>query len=66
MTILISSVCFPQKLSNAEMLGHIGNVRQALRYAVGDFHGDELPGFCLPGKVHDDTIAFALNPRGDQ
>ena len=33
------------------MLGHIANVRQALRFAVSDFHGDELPGFCLPGKV---------------
>ncbi|KAI0222671.1 eIF-2-alpha kinase activator GCN1 [Lamellibrachia satsuma] len=39
-----------KKLGNSEMLGHIANVRQALRFAVSDFHGDELPGFCLPGK----------------
>lgn len=48
---LITFMCILQKLGNSEMLGHIANVRQALRFAVSDFHGDELPGFCLPGKV---------------
>lgn len=32
------------------MLQHISNLRQALRYAVSDFKGEELPGFCLPKK----------------
>lgn len=31
------------------MLGHIGNIRLAVRFAVSDFKG-ELPGFCLPKK----------------
>ena len=35
------------------MLGHIGNVRQAVKFAVSDLPPgrDELPGFCLPKKV---------------
>ena len=32
------------------MLGHISNLRTSLRYAVSDYKGDELPGFCLPDK----------------
>jgi hypothetical protein len=33
------------------MPGHIQNVRQALRFAISDFTGTEIPGFCLPKKV---------------
>jgi hypothetical protein len=33
------------------MLQHIANVRQAVRYAVSDFKGKDLPGFSLPKKV---------------
>lgn len=40
----------PKKLESSEMLGHISNVRQALRFAVSDFTGTEIPGFCLPKK----------------
>ena len=32
------------------MLAHISNLRQALRFAVSDFKGEELPGFCLLKK----------------
>ncbi len=33
------------------MLQHIPNMRQALRFTMSDFKGNELPGFCLPKKV---------------
>ena len=42
--------CF-QSLDASDMLQHIGNLRQAIRFAVSDFKGSELPGFCLPKKV---------------
>ncbi len=47
-----------QKLDASEMLQHIGNMRQALRFAVMDFKGDLLPGFCLPKKVNSTSILF--------
>ena len=40
-----------QKLDTSEMLDHIHNVRQAIRYAVSDLKGQELPGFSIPKKV---------------
>ena len=33
------------------MQSHIGDVRQAVRYAASDCTKEELPGFCLPKKV---------------
>ena len=33
------------------MLPHIASVRQAVRFAVSDFKGKELPGFSIPKKV---------------
>ena len=40
-----------QKLDASEMLDHIHNVRQAIRYAASDLKGKELPGFSIPKKV---------------
>ncbi|XP_033102350.1 eIF-2-alpha kinase activator GCN1-like [Anneissia japonica] len=37
-------------LNPTEQLQHIGNLRQAIRYATDDIKGQDLPGFCLPGK----------------
>lgn len=42
------------------MLGHISNVRQALRFAISDFKGKEIPGFCLPKKVIFHGSVFSL------
>ncbi|XP_064653044.1 stalled ribosome sensor GCN1-like [Lineus longissimus] len=39
-----------KKLDATDMLQHIANVRQSLRFALKDFKGEELPGFCLPKK----------------
>lgn len=40
------------------MLGHISNVRQALRFALSDFTGAEIPGFCIPKKVNPLSVLF--------
>ena len=44
-----------QSLDPNEMLAHIGNVRQAVKFASSDLPPgqEELPGFCLPKKVRD-------------
>ncbi|KAK7475223.1 hypothetical protein BaRGS_00033527, partial [Batillaria attramentaria] len=39
-----------KKLDASEMLLHIPSVRQAVRFAVSDFKGKELPGFSIPKK----------------
>ncbi|XP_013411317.1 eIF-2-alpha kinase activator GCN1 [Lingula anatina] len=39
-----------KKLDPTECLQHIGNVRQAVKYAVADNKQEELPGFCLLKK----------------
>ena len=38
-------------MDTSEMLDHIHNVRQAIRYAASDHKGQELPGFSIPKKV---------------
>lgn len=36
-------------LSPSDQMNHVGDVRQAIRFAVSDLKGQELlPGFCLP------------------
>ena len=42
---------FFQAMDTSEMLDHIHNVRQAIRYAASDLKGKELPGFSIPKKV---------------
>ncbi|KAL4223498.1 eIF-2-alpha kinase activator GCN1 [Mactra antiquata] len=39
-----------KKLSTTDMMDHIQNVRQAVRYAGSDMKGQELPGFSIPKK----------------
>ncbi|CAH1802155.1 unnamed protein product [Owenia fusiformis] len=39
-----------KSLDAADMLNHISNVRQAVRFALSDYRGEHLPGFCLPKK----------------
>ncbi|XP_050410272.2 eIF-2-alpha kinase activator GCN1 [Patella vulgata] len=39
-----------KKLDVTEMLRHIPDLRQAVRYASSDYKGKELPGFSLPKK----------------
>lgn len=34
------------------MLQYIADVRQAVKYAVSDMEGTELPGFSIPKKVN--------------
>lgn len=33
------------------MVSHIVSVRQAVKFALSDFKGKELPGFSIPKKV---------------
>lgn len=41
-----------QTLDPTQQMAHVGDIRQAVRFAIGDLKGsDLLPGFCLP-KVH--------------
>ena len=38
-----------QTLDSAQQTAHVGDIRQAVRFAVSDLKGqDLLPGFCLP------------------
>ncbi|XP_067680434.1 stalled ribosome sensor GCN1-like [Haliotis asinina] len=39
-----------KKLDTSEMLQHIADVRTAVRFAVSDFKGTNLPGFSIPKK----------------
>uniref|UniRef100_A0A8W8K250 TOG domain-containing protein n=2 Tax=Magallana gigas TaxID=29159 RepID=A0A8W8K250_MAGGI len=39
-----------KKIDVTEMFQHIADVRQAVRYAMSDYKGKELPGFSLPKK----------------
>ncbi|XP_062579849.1 stalled ribosome sensor GCN1-like, partial [Saccostrea cucullata] len=39
-----------KKIDATEMFQHIADVRQAVRYAMSDYKGKELPGFSLPKK----------------
>ncbi|XP_071945406.1 stalled ribosome sensor GCN1-like [Antedon mediterranea] len=39
-----------KSLGPTEQLQHISTLRQAIRYATDDIKGQELPGFCIPGK----------------
>lgn len=41
-----------QKIEATEMLQYIADVRQAVKYAVSDMEGTELPGFSIPKKVN--------------
>ena len=34
------------------MLEYIADIRQAVKYAVSDMDGKELPGFSIPKKVN--------------
>ena len=49
--LILNVILFGQKLDASEMLPHIASVRQAVRFAVSDFKGKELPGFSIPKKV---------------
>jgi hypothetical protein len=38
-----------QTLDSSQQTAHVGDIRQAVRFAVSDLKGQELlPGFCLP------------------
>lgn len=39
-----------KKIEATEMLQYIADVRQAVKYAVSDMEGSELPGFSIPKK----------------
>ena len=39
-----------------DMQAHIGDVRQAVRYAGADCATQELPGFCMLKKVRQCTL----------
>ncbi|XP_052799821.1 eIF-2-alpha kinase activator GCN1-like [Mya arenaria] len=39
-----------KKLNPQDMLEHIHNVRQAIKFASSDMQGEELPGFSIPKK----------------
>ena len=40
---------FAQTLDSSQQTAHVGDIRQAVRFAVSDLKGQELlPGFCLP------------------
>ena len=61
---------FFQAMDTSEMLDHIHNVRQAIRYAASDHKGQELPGFSIPKKVqnepeHDKTNQKSFASRED-
>ena len=45
-----------QKLDATEMLEYIADIRQAVKYAVSDMDGKELPGFSIPKKVNSKFI----------
>jgi hypothetical protein len=52
-----------QTLDSSQQTDHVGDIRQAVRFAVSDLKGqDLLPGFCLP-KVNyclpeEGSVAF--------
>lgn len=38
-----------QTLDPTQQTAHVGDIRQAVRFAISDLKGSELlPGFCLP------------------
>lgn len=43
------------------MFQHIADVRQAVRYAMSDYKGKNLPGFSLPKKVGRIIFLYKLN-----
>lgn len=46
---------FVQTLDSSQQTAHVGDIRQAVRFAVSDLKGQELlPGFCLP-KVNSSS-----------
>jgi hypothetical protein len=46
---------FAQTLDSSQQTAHVGDIRQAVRFAVSDLKGQELlPGFCLP-KVNSSS-----------
>ena len=49
--LIVTVLVIGQKLDPSEMLPHIASVRQAVRFALSDFKGKELPGFSIPKKV---------------
>ena len=53
--------CIFQKLDASEMLQHISNVRQAVRFAVSDLKDENLPGFCIPKKVCIRLLKYFTN-----
>jgi hypothetical protein len=49
---------FVQTLDSSQQTAHVGDIRQAVRFAVSDLKGQELlPGFCLP-KVNSVIHVF--------
>jgi hypothetical protein len=41
-----------QTLDSSQQTAHVGDIRQAVRFAVSDLKGqDLLPGFCLPKVI---------------
>jgi hypothetical protein len=52
---------FAQTLDSSQQTAHVGDIRQAVRFAVSDLKGQELlPGFCLP-KVNSSSICKNTN-----
>jgi hypothetical protein len=52
----VFSFNFLQTLDTSQQTTHVGDIRQAVRFAVSDLKGQELlPGFCLPkvNSLHD-------------
>ncbi|KAL3857310.1 hypothetical protein ACJMK2_011991 [Sinanodonta woodiana] len=39
-----------KKIEPTDMFQHIANIRQAVKFALADFKGKELPGFSIPKK----------------
>ena len=53
--------CQLQKLDSSAMIQYIGQIRQAIRFAVADLKGAyELPGFSIPKKVQYTFLCIDL------